>query len=444
MPYPVASIQAAVGSRSARVKAGSPLLNGLVAYWKMDETSDGSGAVTRNDSAGANHLTDNGTTPSAAAVVGNGCNFTRANKEYLSCNSNATLQTGDIDFSFAIWVNFKAVDVVQWIAQKWNPDNANKEWLLRYNTATSRLEFLWYINASGTNVKATANNLGAPQINTWYLVVIRRNKTTQKIDISVNGGTPNEATGATGGNAGAGQLLIGTDSYIESLVNGYTDEAAMWKRYIADAEVAELYNGGSGNTHPFFSVALDMDSLIVFDGNSMTDGAYSTYPATTLAALSTGWAGLNFGVSGQTTIGMLADAAAQIDTHYLSTRPKNIVVCWEGSNDLKLGATRADAQARLVQYCQERQAAGWSVVILTILPRRQSGLPATFEDDRTAINAYILANYASFADAVADVAAVAEMADPTNTTYYADGVHPTALAYNTLIAPVVAAAVEAL
>lgn len=42
---------------------------GLVSCWELDEYSAGSGAVTRNDRHGTNHLTDNNTVPSATGLV---------------------------------------------------------------------------------------------------------------------------------------------------------------------------------------------------------------------------------------------------------------------------------------------------------------------------------------------------------------------------------------
>jgi len=186
-------------------------------------------------------------------------------------------------------------------------------------------------------------------------------------------------------------------------------------------------------------------SLIVFDGNSMTDATYSSYPATTVAALTDTWTSQNFGVSGQTTIEMIADAAAQIDVLYDTNMLKNVVVFWEVANDLYFGATRADAQARMVQYCQARQAAGWKVVVLTLLPRSKFDT-LTYEDDRTAINSYIRANYATFADAVADVAGdsrIGDNGDCDDTTYYTDGCHMTTAGYN-IVAEIVAATINAL
>jgi hypothetical protein len=77
-----------------------------------------------------------------------------------------------------------------------------------------------------------------------------------------------------------------------------------------------------------------------------------------------------------------------------------------------------------------RRAAGWKVVILTILPRTQTGCPANMETYRTSVNTSIRNNWATFANALADVGADATIGvagASNNATYYdADKVHPIA------------------
>lgn len=306
---------------------------------------------------------------------------------------------------------------------------------------------MWYINASGTVKTAVANQLGSPAVNTWYHIVAIRNKTAQTISIIVNAGTADTATYATSGNAGAGPVRIGADGQITPAfhVDGIVDEVGMWKKVLSAEEITTRYNGGSGNTYPFDGAAIT-SGIVIYDGNSMTDGSLSIYPQTATNLLTGSWFHYNFGVSGQTTIEMIEDGVAQIDSIYDATASANVVVFWEVTNDLKLGATREDAQARMVTYCQARQLAGFKVVVGTILPRTQVGLPETFEADRIAINAYIRESYATFADAVADVAGdsrIGDAGDSNDTTYYTDGVHMTTAGYN-IVAGIVAAAIESL
>jgi hypothetical protein len=58
---------------------------------------------------------------------------------------------------------------------------------------------------------------------------------------------------------------------------------------------------------------------------------------------------------------------------------------------------------RYLQWCADWRAAGFKVVACTVLPRNNGGLYAGFEADRQTVNAQIRANWASFADALADM-----------------------------------------
>jgi lysophospholipase L1-like esterase len=165
---------------------------------------------------------------------------------------------------------------------------------------------------------------------------------------------------------------------------------------------------------------------IIFDGNSLTAGQDSTtgndYPSQVLALLGSGWTGQNFGVSGQTTTQMSSDAATQIDPLYsTATYLDNWLAAWEVTNDLYFGASATTAYNNYVSYCQARRAAGWKVIAVTVLPRSNSGTPSSFETDRQTCNTNIRANWSTFADVIADVAAdarIGDAGDETNPTYY--------------------------
>ena len=157
-----------------------------------------------------------------------------------------------------------------------------------------------------------------------------------------------------------------------------------------------------------------------------------------MALLPAGLVMKNLGVGGQTTRMMAADAATEVDPLCDPARPANILVCWEGTNDLFVGgAPPYDARRaylRLAAYCEARQRAGFRVVICTVLPRGRS---AAFYQARNALNAELRAHWRSFADALADVGAESDV------TYYRDTVHLTAAGY-AIVARVVAGAVERL
>lgn len=99
-----------------------------------------------------------------------------------------------------------------------------------------------------------------------------------------------------------------------------------------------------------------------------------------------------------------------------------------GTNDL--GTTRlagADLYAGTAAlFVAASQAAGFYVVLNTILPRIWA---TAQENERLAYNRLVRANSAG-ADAINDVAAdgvIGDGVDPSNSPYYADGLHPTVL-----------------
>ena len=191
--------------------------------------------------------------------------------------------------------------------------------------------------------------------------------------------------------------------------------------------------------------------LVVFDGCSLVDDAGvardAGMPAQVMALLPGGLDMKNLGVGGQTTQMMAADAGTEVDPLYATSRRCNILVCWEGTNDLILGTAppydARQAYRHLAAYCKARQRAGFRVVICTVLPR---GRLAAFYDARNALNAELRAHWRSFADALADVAAnmtIGADGAETDATYYRDTVHLTAAGY-AIVAREVAGAVKRL
>jgi len=189
--------------------------------------------------------------------------------------------------------------------------------------------------------------------------------------------------------------------------------------------------------------------LVVFDGCSLVDDAgvapEEGMPAQVMALLPAGLGMKNLGVGGQTTQMMAADAAEEVDPLYAASRPANILVCWEGTNDLILGAAppydARQAYRHLAAYCKARQRAGFRVVVCTVLPRGRS---AAFYEARNALNAELRAHWRSFADGLADVAAdktIGADGAETDTAYYRDTVHLTAAGY-AIVAHMVTVAVE--
>ncbi len=188
-------------------------------------------------------------------------------------------------------------------------------------------------------------------------------------------------------------------------------------------------------------------AAIIFWGNSLTYGSGASgpagrYPNQVIAALSGSYAWTNQGIGGQTTTQMLATQDADSSNQYTSLRPKTGLVIWELRNDIANGGvSAATAYANYATLCQKARDRGFVVVAVTCLP--SSGLS---DATRATVNANIAANYASFAHALADVAAdttIGQNGQNTNLTYYnADGIHMTDAGY-TIVAGLVKTALNA-
>lgn len=196
-------------------------------------------------------------------------------------------------------------------------------------------------------------------------------------------------------------------------------------RYVIGAVATTTSPPATSTTQPISttttSPVLAAIPVVAFDGNSLTFGARASegeaYPDQVLRdrrlKIDTS---ANFGVLAQNMAAMLEDDD-QVDALFA---PGGIVVVWEGTNDLYFGATAEESLNRLRTYCERRRAAGWKVLVGTVLPRSDPGTPADFEEQRVALNAGIRDEWSSFADGVMDVAADQRLGTPSDGDYYSD------------------------
>jgi hypothetical protein len=194
------------------------------------------------------------------------------------------------------------------------------------------------------------------------------------------------------------------------------------------------------------------DGLVVIDGSSQAVG-YGATPGNdwgsrviaTIENPSLGaWLKRNVASGGQTVAMMAADAATQVDVLYNSAYHHNICIVWEGCISISNGYTSAQLHDELKAYCLARRAAGFQVVLLTVLPY---GDNPESEVRRTSANALIRADWTDYADALADVALdsrIGEAGDQNNTTYYLVDKWHLNDAGNAIVADIVRTAVEGL
>lgn len=141
----------------------------------------------------------------------------------------------------------------------------------------------------------------------------------------------------------------------------------------------------------------------------------------------------------------MADDGTKVD-RLLVPGKRDVLVAWEISNHLVGGATAAEATAAMIDYGTASKAAGWRVVVLTVLPRSSPATPAGWPEQSTAANSDLRAAFPipgshprvslptgpSWADVLVDVAAnpaIGDQGDELETTYYVDRVHMTDAGY---------------
>jgi hypothetical protein len=213
----------------------STLLNNLLAYWKLDETSG-----TRIDSHGSNNLIDNNTVGSATGKIGNAASFVAANSEYLSVNSSQLSFAGD--FTISVWN--KPTSVVgtsaSYVLSK--DDTTNREYHIQL--LSSNYNFQVWNGATKYLMSLPATSGVWQHLMMWY------DSVAGTLYASVNNGTP--ATGAVPGiNTTSAPFLVGVRGDFKGYYDGLIDEVGIWTRLLTTAERTQLYNSGSGLTYPF-------------------------------------------------------------------------------------------------------------------------------------------------------------------------------------------------
>ncbi len=221
----------------------SPLLTNLISHWKLDEASGNA-----LDAHSTNTLTDTNTVTSAAGKLGTARQFTAASSEYFTLASNATLQTGDIDFTVAGWVWLDDIGTDRIVASKDAGGGTQDEWLL-WRPSGNNFQFRVYGGGGSSNVGANSAAVTSGQ---WYFVVGWYDAAASTVNIQIDNGTPVSASAvAITPQVGTSAFQISGRAGASLAYNGRIDSVSFWKRVLTTAERNALYNAGVGREYPF-------------------------------------------------------------------------------------------------------------------------------------------------------------------------------------------------
>jgi hypothetical protein len=199
---------------------------------------------------------------------------------------------------------------------------------------------------------------------------------------------------------------------------------------------------GDAGWSPFFS-----PGVVVWDGGSIiaghgADRGYE-FPVQTLAVVPRVCRSFVSCTGGARIADMLAEAPLEVDARYDVRGDLNLCLVLAGGGDFRAGVSAASVYAAVSAYCLERRAAGFRVIVLTVLP---SDRPETFDAVRLAYAAMLRDHWTEFADGLADIAAdprIGETGDELDRQFYGvDALHPNN-AGNAVMAAVTAPVVAA-
>jgi hypothetical protein len=191
---------------------------------------------------------------------------------------------------------------------------------------------------------------------------------------------------------------------------------------------------GDGGYTPFFRPA-----VVVWDGGSIIAGHRADpgfeFPVQTLAVVPHVCVSHVSSTGGARIADMLADAPLEVDAWYRAEADLDLCVVLAGGGDFRKGLTAAEVYQSLRTYCLQRRAAGFHVVVLSVLPC--SG-PVTFEASRLAFNALLRDTWPQFADGLADIASDPRIGDTGDNLdqqfYMPDALHPGNAGYSVMAA----------
>jgi hypothetical protein len=207
---------------------------GLVGYWPFD----GSGADL---SEGGRNLELFGGVGFASGLFGQALDLHGDPSQYAARpGDDQIFDFGAADFTLQVWVRFNHTSGEQTLLEKFS-FQAGPGW-----TVTKLAAQVWRLHFDGAIVLDSAPQ--SIESGVWHHVVVRRQGTVFQIfyDGSV------VAQGFSGGAiSDTGMpLLVGKRNQNDGrnfAVDGRIDEVAVWSHALSDAEIAFLFNGGSGN-----------------------------------------------------------------------------------------------------------------------------------------------------------------------------------------------------
>jgi hypothetical protein len=232
---------------SVSVTVNSSLINGLISYWKLDEEWGFTLPQYAFDAAGGGNtgIINNSYSSGWQGKVNKAFFFDGTTWVNMGNPTNLNLTSAG---TISVWVNASNINPAGHavIVSKGNVSADTYGYTIElYNNGT----FGWEL------ANATSKNYGSfngitPVANTWYHLVLTWDGAY--VTTYINGGNQNIFPETVIPVSNVNDFVLG---YLYATNAGYfsgtIDEVGVWNRALSSAEVATLYNSGTGNQFPF-------------------------------------------------------------------------------------------------------------------------------------------------------------------------------------------------
>lgn len=217
------------------------LTDGLIAYWHMDDTY--TSGNTMIDKLGAYNGTIVGATTGVVGFINESYHYDGAGNDYV--NVTTFNRGSDNEGTFSVWINTTAQPTDGSIL--FYNVNANNKISIKRDKATGKIDVIMK-DAGATVIDLESDDV--VNLSSYYHIILRQNGTI--IDMWINGTNQSDTdSGEWFNEIGNTALHIGERPNLGNGFAGQIDEMAYWNRSLTNAEIASLYNAGTGFAHPF-------------------------------------------------------------------------------------------------------------------------------------------------------------------------------------------------
>lgn len=247
--------------------SSADLLNGLVSYWKLDETS----GTTAVDSHGSNDGAISGATTNVAGQINTAYDFDGTD-DYVSFSPSLTIS----ELSVSFWYKEETA--------------GNFNIPIRIKSSTSEFDngFQVFLNSgengeiysySNDDSGSTSGQLSGSSVNTvindgnWHLITVTNDYVSNDIGIYVDGVSQSITyiNKVSGGSVDLNRLsyIGGEADNNRRYTDGKLDEVAIWNRALTSAEVLALYDiqkdGFESGSYPFTALDVPVVTTLAAD-----------------------------------------------------------------------------------------------------------------------------------------------------------------------------------